>query len=223
MANCCNGGVGRFEVLPAQPDIWAQWDPAKMRYVVKTPLSTVPSSLTSSTASTTSSATSTASSNASQQTSATETSASPNGSQLPTQTGQVATNQPPSTEPSQSSSGLSTAAQAGVGVAAAVGALLIAAVAYLWWKLHKSGQARRGSGSGPQWQGPQDAYPTSQPSALLYSSQDLRRKFELQGHEDTQELQGQHYFLHEDASGAELTTQPSYAAESPVTTGGIAR
>jgi len=243
MKNCCDGGIGRFEVLPPNPDTWALWNAGKGQYVVVTPLSKAASSssaISSATSApqsskeTTSSAsrqTSATDSSTSQQTSATDTSASPSRSQPPsTETaasGQTATTQPSSAESSSSSSsGLSTAAQAGIGVGAAVGALLVAAVAYLWWKLRKTQQAAKAENA--QWQDPQDpyTYPTqnvAQPLVPPYAAQDPRRKYELQGYSEAHELQGQHYYVQGDASSAEMMTQPSYAAESPVTAPGTAR
>jgi hypothetical protein len=105
---------------------------------------------------------------------------------------------------------LSTAAQAGIGVGAAVGALLVAAVAYLWWKLRKVQKAAK---EGSQWQGA-TAYP-SPPSA--YYPQGSSQKYELHGDRDPYELVGQQYFVHGDATRAELaSTQPSFV-ESPIT------
>ncbi len=225
VANCCDSGAGRFEVLPAQPYTWALWDDAKTQYVVKTPLSTAASSSTSSTTSTaTSSSTTIASttSHASDQTTSSSSVSTPSsgtGTRATTETGppgQSATNQP-STDAVQSS-GLSTGAQAGIGVGAALGALLLAAVAYLSWKLRKTRKAMAG-GTGSQWQGyPQDPYSTPPPAPGSYYPQDPRQKFELQGDRGMHELQGHHYFVRGDANSAELNAQPSYSPESPVVT-----
>ena len=224
-ANCCNSGVGRFEVLPAQPYTWALWDDAKTQYDVKTPLSTAASSSTSSTiSSATSSSTTSASttSHASDQTTSSlsvSTPSSGTGTRATTETGppgQSTTNQP-LTDTVQSS-GLSTGAQAGIGIGAALGALLLAAVAYLFWKLHKTKKAM-GGGAGSQWQGyPQDPYSTPPPAPGSYYPQDPQQKFELHGDRGTHELQGHHYFVRGDASSAELNAQPSYSPESPVVT-----
>ncbi|KAK3328125.1 hypothetical protein B0T19DRAFT_423752 [Cercophora scortea] len=36
--DCCNTGVGRFDVLPTQPQVWASWDANLLRFVVRRPL-----------------------------------------------------------------------------------------------------------------------------------------------------------------------------------------
>ncbi|KAK3685290.1 hypothetical protein B0T22DRAFT_465279 [Podospora appendiculata] len=36
--NCCDTGVGRFDVLPTQPEVWASWDAKAFRFVVHHPL-----------------------------------------------------------------------------------------------------------------------------------------------------------------------------------------
>jgi len=218
MPNCCNGGVGRFDVLPAHPALWAQFDEAKTRYVVQTPLATAASSSsTTSTSSTTSSATTStaASGGPSQQSSATDHVSAPpsSGTRLPpAQTAQAAT-----------TTGLSTAAQAGIGVGAAVGALLVAAVAYLWWRLRKSEQARLDA-TNPQRQQQQDAggppttetYQPSAAAAPFYYPQEPRPKYELQGYSDTHELESYGEYRWADVNGAEPPTQQPYTTESPV-------
>lgn len=231
MEGCCNSGVGRFEVLPSKPYVWAQWNKEAGGYVVKTPLSAASSSSSSSasstslTASGTSTATSKASSAAGETSASNESKSSSDGTRVPTETGapgQGGASQPsPATETGQPS-GLSTAAQAGIGVGAAAGALLVAAVAYLWWKLRKVQQANQGLKTA-QWQDPQDdAYPT-QFLAPPYYPQNPQQKYELQATGEAHELQGHHYFVRGDASSAEMTTQHGYAPESPVTSFGHAR
>lgn len=212
---CCDSGVGRFEVLPAQPNTWAVWDSSKTLYSVVTPLPTSSSSSSSaiSTSSATSSAASTTGSASRSETSATDTSGA---SRLSTQTGppeQAATNSNTPTTGASQSSGLSTAAQAGIGAGAAVGALLVAAVAYMWWKMQKMQQGRGGPSGSDAWQGSQDAYPTDSVAAPQYYPQDPRRKVELYGNTGAHELQGHHTFVQGDVSGLE---QPSYGVESPV-------
>jgi hypothetical protein len=108
---------------------------------------------------------------------------------------------------------LSTGAQVGIGVGAAVGALLIAAVAYLWWKLRKT-QAAVAATAATQ-HGWHEAYPP----APSYYARDPATKYELQGERETHELQGQSYYPQGDAGSTEMSTHASYSAvESPVTT-----
>ncbi|KAK1987079.1 hypothetical protein LZ30DRAFT_703533, partial [Colletotrichum cereale] len=33
-ANCCNSGIGRFDILPAEPQVWATWNRESTRFVV---------------------------------------------------------------------------------------------------------------------------------------------------------------------------------------------
>ncbi|KAK4222743.1 hypothetical protein QBC38DRAFT_374464 [Podospora fimiseda] len=104
--NCCDRGVGRFDVLPANPHTWATWAAVSTGFVVVRALST-------STSTSTTSAT------------GTSTSTPPAGDTSP------------ASVPQQGHSGLPAAAYAGIGVGSVIGALFIAAVFYLVWRLRK--------------------------------------------------------------------------------------
>lgn len=141
--NCCDGGVGRFNILPSKPQTWAMWDASSAEYLVVTPLARTGS------ASRTAVATSaTPTPDASGRTRSLTT-----ASQTPAQTG-TAPGQSEGSQGSTPSGGLSQGAQAGIGVGAAVGVLLISAVGYLWWKLKRTKKMVEGSqGQG----GPKDS------------------------------------------------------------------
>ncbi|KAK4151131.1 transcription initiation factor IID, 18kD subunit-domain-containing protein [Chaetomidium leptoderma] len=209
VADCCDSGVGRFEAPPADPFTWAVWE--KTGYAVLTPRSASSPSASS------------PSSSSSQTTGISETpSTSPtgaaadgdqtSGTRVPKETappGGSETNQ--SSAESNESAGLSTAAQAGIGVGVAVGALLVAAVAFLWWKLSKTQRAVAAANQASRWQ---DSHP-AQPQGSTYYPQDPHRKYELQGERGTHELPGHQYFLQGDARNPELSTQASYSADTP--------
>ncbi|KAK4039877.1 transcription initiation factor IID, 18kD subunit-domain-containing protein [Parachaetomium inaequale] len=209
--NCCNSGRGRVDILP-NANTWALWDSTKTQWTVVSPLSTAQAtSTTSSTpsASTSSSPTSTTGTNsgASQQSSQTGEATSPASATGTAGTAGTAGGQ---SSEATSSTGLSTGAQAGIGVGAAIGALLIATVAYLWWKLNKANKTAAES----QWMAAA-AYPPPAPASSYYP-QDPAPKYELQGERATHELQGQHHIVQGDARSSELGSHASYAAESPL-------
>ncbi|KAH7017201.1 hypothetical protein EDB80DRAFT_278810 [Ilyonectria destructans] len=127
--NCCNSGVGRFNVLPSEPDIWATWDRKATEYaVVGTVFDSDPASTTA--PATTTSIPSATTSTSAPGTTTIETSA-PSNSALNT------------SAPSETPSGLSTGAKAGIGAGAGVGAIVVAAVAYLLWKTLKNDRAAK--------------------------------------------------------------------------------
>ncbi len=111
-AFCCDQGVARFDVLPADPQVLARWDTKASQFVAVS--QTTSSSRTSSTISTTTSSTNPATASVS----------SPPSSPTPSDTADPAP-------------ALSTGAKAGIGVGAAVLAIALAAVAYLLFKLRK--------------------------------------------------------------------------------------
>ncbi|KAK7216740.1 hypothetical protein V2G26_004743 [Clonostachys chloroleuca] len=120
-ANCCDGGVARFEVLPSHAGTWASWNVASSRYITVSASSTKASSSTATATSTTVASTTSAPTGVSSA-SASSTAISSEGSQNVT------------------SSGLSVGAQVGIGVGVGVGALLVAVIAFLLWKNHKKNQ-----------------------------------------------------------------------------------
>ncbi|KAK4234053.1 transcription initiation factor IID, 18kD subunit-domain-containing protein [Achaetomium macrosporum] len=194
MPNCCDGGVGRFEVPPSNPRTWALLNSSSRQYVVVTPLST--------TTSTSTSRTSDASSQPTADSAGTSAAATTSTNTMPAQTASGDStdnqNQP---EPSTQSAGLSTGAQAGIGVGAAVGALLVAAVAYLWWKLNKTKKMIEASpmpGSYPQ--------PPQELPITTYYAGDARHKSELPVEPVAHELQGYHPH-----GEAELAGYPVYS------------
>lgn len=151
--NCCNSGVGRFDVLPSEPEVWATWNRESSQFVVVRTITEEPteSSTSSATsASTTSGAgpSSSDSSTAGPAGDSTQTSAQPTPSTL---------DPAPSTEEAQEDPGLSTAAKAGIGAGAGAGALLIAVVVFLLLKVRKSKkalQAQQTQHASHQWPGP---------------------------------------------------------------------
>ncbi|KAH7121619.1 hypothetical protein EDB81DRAFT_872894 [Dactylonectria macrodidyma] len=126
-AGCCNSGVGRFNVLPAEPEIWATWDQEASQYAVIGTL--FDSKPTSSIAPTTTSDVSSTSSATSTLTTTTPETSTP----VPTYSGQAASRS------SEVPRGASPGAKAGIGAGAGIGAILIVAVAYL---LSKTGKSR---------------------------------------------------------------------------------
>ncbi|KAK3304885.1 uncharacterized protein B0T15DRAFT_255170 [Chaetomium strumarium] len=123
--DCCNTGLGRFELLPSNPEVWATWDNTKSQFVVAKPLSpataVTTSSFSTSTTSTTAMQMSTIAANT-----ATSPSAPPPAQTAPGGSGQAHL------------SGLSSAAQAGIGVGISVSAILLGLIAYLLWKLYRN-------------------------------------------------------------------------------------
>ncbi|KAK3307803.1 uncharacterized protein B0T15DRAFT_85528 [Chaetomium strumarium] len=203
MPNCCDGGVGRFEVPPSNPKTWALLNSESRQYVVVTPRSTTSSSA---------SKTSDASAQPTTDSAEPSTAATSSANTIPAQTASGdSTDNQSQAEPSGQSTGLSTGAQAGIGVGAAVGALLVGAVAYLWWKLNKIKKMAEATGPMP------GSYP--QPAQGLpmttYYAGDARhsQKSELPVEPVAHELQG--YHPHIQQGEAELAGFPLY---SPVAT-----
>ncbi|KAK4250208.1 hypothetical protein C7999DRAFT_11997 [Corynascus novoguineensis] len=111
---CCDDGVGRFEVLPPRPQLWALWDVEATAYVV---VERERSSSSSSTPDT--------------------TTAKQTAIETETETKTKTTRAPPTeTEPASSSS-LPLAALIGIIVGVCVLVIAIAVIAFLWFKLRK--------------------------------------------------------------------------------------
>ncbi|PTB64867.1 hypothetical protein BBK36DRAFT_1170536 [Trichoderma citrinoviride] len=109
---CCDSGAGRFNVLPRDPDVFATWNNEASSYrVVGTVYTGNPTSTSSAPAKTTST------------TAATTTSSAPTNTSPPNDSDQ--------------SSGLSNGAKIGIGVGVGVGVVLLAAIAFLVWKLRQ--------------------------------------------------------------------------------------
>ncbi|SPJ85628.1 uncharacterized protein FTOL_11409 [Fusarium torulosum] len=112
--NCCNSGVGRFNVLPSNPEVWATWNRKATQYAV------VGTMFRDESTSTKASATTTIISSTTYATSASATStgeSSMSSSSVPDKTGS-----------SEAPSGLSTSAKAGIGAGIGVGAVMAVAV-----------------------------------------------------------------------------------------------
>lgn len=115
--DCCDTGVGRFRVLPSDPDVWARFDTKEETYrVVGTmftgnPTSSETETIATSTATTTSSGTTTEADPAN------ETSSNASDEQG-----------------NETSNGLSTGAKAGIGVGAGLAVLLVLALAVFCWR-----------------------------------------------------------------------------------------
>ncbi|KAL2152770.1 hypothetical protein VTH82DRAFT_5955 [Thermothelomyces myriococcoides] len=211
---CCDRGIGRQEILPPPSVTWATWNPEQTRYNVVNPLATgsttissLSSSSTSSSASFSSSSltsSSSASSRLAEQPSETRTTANPGDPE-----------EPDSGESNfDESTGLTKAAQAGIGVGAVGGALLIAAVAYLWWRLDRTQKVL----AAYRWPD-SSTYPPPAPEHKYYHQQQPPAerqyhspyqqpapfesayfrapapKHELQGGQDCYELQAQNVFV----------------------------
>ncbi|KAH7316690.1 hypothetical protein B0I35DRAFT_503757 [Stachybotrys elegans] len=133
--NCCQSGVGRFEVQPPRPDLWATWDSDATQFAVigtkfeesRTTSATIASTTESTTETTLATTTSI------------DRSTSPTSIEINNpQSTQSSPPAPPAFAASSESSGLSTGAMAGIGVGAGVGVILIAAVVYLLWRNNKN-------------------------------------------------------------------------------------
>ena len=116
--NCCDDGVGRFPVLPPNPQVWAT-------RLISSGFAVVKHLATASAKSSTASSSPTLSSSSTSSPSPTPTSSAP-------------------AERQDQTPGLSSAAKASIGVGVAVGALLIATVAYLVWKLNRQKKMMEG-------------------------------------------------------------------------------
>lgn len=153
---CCDSGAGRFNVLPKEAEVWATWNVEASSYrVVGTVYTGNPTSTSSApTRSSTSTGTTTA-------TSATPTGTAPNDS--------------------DKSSGLSNGAKIGIGVGVGVGVVLLAAIAFLAWKLRQ----RKGYGAAPAQAPMQEldgrAHTPAELDARGKKNQDLRPPAELAG------------------------------------------
>ncbi|KAH7121730.1 hypothetical protein B0J13DRAFT_512381 [Dactylonectria estremocensis] len=167
-AGCCNSGVGRFNVLPSEPDIWATWDREASQYtVVGTVFDGKPTSTTAQV--TTSDVSSTTFATSAPITTTRETTTS-----APTHSGQAVS------ASSEAPLGLSTGAKAGIGAGAGVGVVLIAAVAYLLWKTRKNDRAAKENKQTPDYHGqPSMNYAWQQPQSAPKEPQHPQ---ELHGH-----------------------------------------
>ncbi|KAJ0163347.1 hypothetical protein CTA2_3135 [Colletotrichum tanaceti] len=132
--NCCNGGVGRFDVLPAEPQVWATWNRESSRFLVilQTSSESSTSTTTPSSSTTTSDAATTASAGPA------PTGAIPS---TPLTTGGPASTAAPTQGEAEGDPGLSTTAKVGIGAGAGAGALLVAAIVYLLLKIRRNKKA----------------------------------------------------------------------------------
>lgn len=227
MKDCCDGGVGRQEIQPPPSLTWAIWDAENTQYDVVTPLSeeqasSTPRSTSTSDASAAAEATdgtsgdSTASPSASRASTSTNTISSATEGLLPEQQPSDTTDSANSR--SHESTSLSTAAQAGIGVGAAAGALLVAAVLYLWWRLNKAHKALVET---KRWPAPAPSHPPpSMSSQSYYYRQTPLPKYELQGEREIHEMQAQNYYVQGSPRSAELSghTSSYNTVESPIVT-----
>ncbi|KAL2158289.1 hypothetical protein VTH06DRAFT_4610 [Thermothelomyces fergusii] len=205
MADCCSGGIGRQKIEPPPSVTWATWDPEQTRYDVVTPLETQSSSTTTSSSSPFSFSSSHPTGTPSQ---STESNPSPTS-----ETGAPEPGDSTSAEPA----GLSRAAQAGIGVGAVVGALLVAAVAYLWWKLNRTQKALAAANPAVGREEDKDPYQQPQPPAQQQQQYQYYHgparpppptadvKHELQAEPEHHELQAQNYFVRGHPGSAELS------------------
>ncbi|KAI6775141.1 hypothetical protein HG530_001899 [Fusarium avenaceum] len=138
--NCCNSGVGRFNVLPSNPEVWATWNRKATQYAV---IGTV---FKDESTSTKASTTTTIISSATYTTSTSVTSAS--------ETSMSSSPMPKTTEPSKAFSGLSTGAKAGIGAGIGVGAVLVVAVILLLWNVRRTRRALESEKQPPVYYNP---------------------------------------------------------------------
>ncbi|KAH7236291.1 hypothetical protein BKA59DRAFT_516809 [Fusarium tricinctum] len=120
-------GVGRFNVLPSNPEVWATWNRKATQYAV------VGTIFRDESTSNKASATATIISSATYTTSASITSAS--------ESAMTSSSMPKTTESSEAPSGLSTGAKAGIGAGIGVGAVLAVAVILLLWNMRRTRRA----------------------------------------------------------------------------------
>ncbi|KAL2169524.1 hypothetical protein VTG60DRAFT_5917 [Thermothelomyces hinnuleus] len=204
MADCCNGGIGRQEIQPPPSLTWAMWDSEQTRYDVVTPLATAETLTTLSTRSTTttsstpelasssSSSSSPPPTEAPSESTGSEPSSSDHASPSTSETGTPAEQQESDAAGSEDSrsdepAGLTTAAQAGIGVGAAAGALLAAAVAYLWWKLDKTQKALAAN----RWPGSAQYPPLAQEDKYYHQPRSQQESSQQQSPTQQQEEQQQ--------------------------------
>ncbi|KAK4247868.1 hypothetical protein C7999DRAFT_40858 [Corynascus novoguineensis] len=227
MKDCCDGGVGRQDIQPPPSLTWAMWDAENTQYDVVTPLSeeqassSTPSSTSTLDASAAAEATggisgdSTASPSTSRASTSTNTISSATEGLLPKQPSDT-TDAANSRSPESTS--LSTAAQAGIGVGAAAGTLLVAAVIYLWWRLNK---AHKALAETKPWPAPAPSHPPPPASSQsYYYRQTSLPKYELQGEREIHEMEAQQYYVRGHPRSAELSGHPSSynTVKSPVVT-----
>ena len=207
--NCCESGL--LDIQPAPSNVFALWNGAASRYDVVTPLATPKATSSAVTSSATSSSTTSdaAESSSADTASSTDSTTGPNTGTAAAgdQTGATGS----ANSNSSGSTGLSTGAQAGIGVGVAAGVLLLAAVAFLWWRMNKMQKAMLVA-----QQQAAAAYPP--PVTPAYYARSPAEKHELSGERPAHELQGQPYYVQGDARSAELSSQPAYTpVESPAT------
>ncbi|KAM5343480.1 hypothetical protein ACJ41O_012017 [Fusarium nematophilum] len=168
--NCCNSGVGRFNVLPPEPEAWATWNRRATQYaVVGTLFDSEPTSTTAPPTTTSMPSTTTT----------TSAPPSPTTVEASSTNDSAADTERSSAEPS----GLSTGAKAGIGAGVGVGALVIAAVVYLLWKTRKNDRAaKENKQSPPDYHGPQMDSAWKQPHSM-YVPQEPQHPQELHGHQ----------------------------------------
>ncbi|TFB01213.1 hypothetical protein CCMA1212_006964 [Trichoderma ghanense] len=112
-SGCCDSGAGRFNVLPKEAQVWATWNVEASSYrVVGTVYTGNPTS-----------------------TSRAPTTTQPTTAAITTTSRAAPTNT--SANDSDQSSGLSNGAKIGIGVGVGVGVVLLAAIAFLVWKLRQ--------------------------------------------------------------------------------------
>ncbi|KAH6691355.1 hypothetical protein F5X68DRAFT_201757 [Plectosphaerella plurivora] len=143
--NCCNSGVGRFDVLPSEPQVVATWNRASSQYI------TVPTS---------SKASSTSSAPESTPTTLVSTSAAPSSTPSEETSQSAAPAESTSGPTSGGSEGeMSIAVKAGIGAGAGAGAILVAVIVYLLLKVRRNKRQLQESRAAPQVLDVYQAYP----------------------------------------------------------------
>ncbi|KAK4040448.1 hypothetical protein C8A01DRAFT_15685 [Parachaetomium inaequale] len=135
---CCDSGKGRFPVLPPNPQVWAKWDASASSVVVLLQQTSSAASSSSSTSSSTATSSSPTSSTATITGTTTSSVATTSTTfALTTTTATTATGAAGETNP-PSSADLPVAAKAGIGASVGVAVLLLAALAFVLWRLRQS-------------------------------------------------------------------------------------
>ncbi|KAH6613602.1 hypothetical protein B0J18DRAFT_60615 [Chaetomium sp. MPI-SDFR-AT-0129] len=134
---CCDSGNGRFDIFPSHPEVLARWDTEFRLFttVQQTTSSSSSSASSSSSTTTTPSATSTQSQPHSSHPTSSPTTAT-TGTKPPVETTPSSSTFPQSSSSSPPSTGLSTAAKAGIGVGAALIGLALIALAFVFLNRH---------------------------------------------------------------------------------------
>jgi hypothetical protein len=137
MEGCCDSGVGRFNVPPTEPEIWATYNVQSSRFIVVGTVYTG-GKASSTAASTTSSASQTSSTSESQPSDSATTISSTSSTVDPKSQGTGASD---AATQQSSGTGLSGGAIGGIVAGICVSVILLLAAAFLFWRSRKKSHA----------------------------------------------------------------------------------